>query len=229
MPRPSKLPEWALVESNDPTTGQPNISEPSTGIKNSGFTYNEKPPRQYFNWLFNTINKWVSYLDERTITPPISLPGRYSIGFNNGLKKWSIYRSLGVGVYDGVEKEYNLDSFVTNISHVFCEINFKKPEYNLLNVSFVAVGHSGLNGRYLNTIVCKKQPTANSNSVTIIDISSLQLSDLTSGDIRSIQLDLSSADTNDDLTFLHVITIGSADIGTDISNLTFGQLYTSWE
>lgn len=63
MAKPSKIPTWAVVEDTDPTTGKLNRVEPSSGIKNTGFTYNEKPPRQYLNWSLYFIGEWLTWLD----------------------------------------------------------------------------------------------------------------------------------------------------------------------
>ena len=54
MPKPTKLPRWA-------TTGS--VTEPTEAKKDSGWLAAEKPPAQFFNWLFNIINQWCVYLD----------------------------------------------------------------------------------------------------------------------------------------------------------------------
>ncbi len=64
MAKPSKIPTWATVEDTDPTTGKLNRVEPSAGIKQTGFTYNEKPPRQYFNWLLWLIGEWLTWIND---------------------------------------------------------------------------------------------------------------------------------------------------------------------
>jgi hypothetical protein len=67
MPAPTKptigKPDFATSDVIDPSSGQPNVVEPSAGKKANGWIYNEKPPRQYFNWLHRATTLWVTYLD----------------------------------------------------------------------------------------------------------------------------------------------------------------------
>lgn len=61
MPKPSSLPRWGdnLADPGD-------IVEPSSGKKDIGWQDAEKPPHSYFNWLFNLIYQWCSYLNGLT-------------------------------------------------------------------------------------------------------------------------------------------------------------------
>jgi len=61
---PAKLPRWATVPATDPVSGQPNVSEPSEGKKDSGYDFQERPPRQDFNWLFNLIYLWIQWFQQ---------------------------------------------------------------------------------------------------------------------------------------------------------------------
>ena len=54
--KPTKLPRWASG-----TTAQ--ITEPNEGKKDLGHVVAEHPPAQYFNWLFNLIYGWLSWLN----------------------------------------------------------------------------------------------------------------------------------------------------------------------
>ena len=63
MAKPTKIPVWATTLAADVTTGINNRIEPSAGKKVTGFTYNEKPPRQDINWLLWVIGEWMTYLD----------------------------------------------------------------------------------------------------------------------------------------------------------------------
>jgi len=62
--KPTKYPDFAMDDVVDPTSGQPNIIEPSTGKKSDGWVYNEKPPRQYFNWLARLTSQWIRWIDD---------------------------------------------------------------------------------------------------------------------------------------------------------------------
>jgi hypothetical protein len=55
--KPGTLPRWATV-------GGAQIVEPTEGKKTQGFNVQEKPPSQYFNWLYNLIYQWTQYLND---------------------------------------------------------------------------------------------------------------------------------------------------------------------
>lgn len=63
--RPDKFPEWATSDIVDPSSGQNNVIEPTSGKKTTGWLRNEIPPRQFFNWLARKTNQWLEYLDDQ--------------------------------------------------------------------------------------------------------------------------------------------------------------------
>ena len=65
MAKPTLFPDWALSDIIDPTSGQNNVVEPSAGQKNTGWTFKQFPPRQFFNWLLRLTNEWLKWFDER--------------------------------------------------------------------------------------------------------------------------------------------------------------------
>ena len=67
MAKPTKLPEWVTnpVVQYDSISGQPNILEPPSSKKARGWDYREKPPRNWLNWLLNTIYLWISWFSDR--------------------------------------------------------------------------------------------------------------------------------------------------------------------
>lgn len=79
--RPDKFPEFALDDVVDSVSGQPNVSEPPSELKNSGWIRKQKPPRQYFNWLHRLTHNWLKYLDEREEYP---LSGSFDIECHGG-------------------------------------------------------------------------------------------------------------------------------------------------
>src|SRR5688572_10702894 len=52
--KPASTPRWA-------NSGGV-ITEPSSGKKDEGWEEDERPPFEYFNWLFNLIYQWCLYL-----------------------------------------------------------------------------------------------------------------------------------------------------------------------
>ena len=85
--RPSVFPDWAVNPDGtdhdvaDGTTGQNNVVVPPPEKTLIGWQYNEKPPRQYFNWLARIVTQWIRWLDANTtqtallsVTIPIGTP-----------------------------------------------------------------------------------------------------------------------------------------------------------
>lgn len=64
--RPDKFPRWATNDVVDATTGQNNVVEPPESRKDNGWAFQEKPPRNWVNWLWRTTHSWLNFLDERT-------------------------------------------------------------------------------------------------------------------------------------------------------------------
>jgi hypothetical protein len=62
MPKPSSKPNW--------TVGNPDIAtitvEPTNSKKQAGWLPDERPPREFMNWLFFNLGEWVDYLEEVT-------------------------------------------------------------------------------------------------------------------------------------------------------------------
>lgn len=62
MAKPSSHLDWA-VGNADPAT---NIIEPSSAKKISAWTSDERPPYEFFNWLFYTQHLWNEYFEAQT-------------------------------------------------------------------------------------------------------------------------------------------------------------------
>jgi hypothetical protein len=56
MSKPTTLPRWA-------TGGSALVTEPNEAKKDAGWLVSEKPPAQFFNWLFTKIYAWLAFLD----------------------------------------------------------------------------------------------------------------------------------------------------------------------
>jgi hypothetical protein len=66
--QPTKKPDFATDDLNNGAGGAANVQEPSTGKKQSGWDFGEKPQREFFNWIHRITNNWIYYLDERVTT-----------------------------------------------------------------------------------------------------------------------------------------------------------------
>lgn len=58
-PAASTLPRWASVPSTDPVYPVPNVVEPPTGKKDTGWLGNERPPNNWMNWIALQTNTWL--------------------------------------------------------------------------------------------------------------------------------------------------------------------------
>lgn len=63
MTRPTKKPRWASTLVANGPGGSNNVEEPSEAKKDLGWNYQEKPPREYFNWLSSVTNNWIDNFD----------------------------------------------------------------------------------------------------------------------------------------------------------------------
>jgi len=63
MAKPTVLPKWADVLQVHVTTGIANRVEPGSAAKDLGWDFNEKPPRQFDNWLHYITWKWLEFFD----------------------------------------------------------------------------------------------------------------------------------------------------------------------
>ena len=65
--KPTVFPRFASVDLLNGTGGAPNVVEPSSGKKDSGWNEGERPPRETFNWLHRFTNDWIEYFDQEII------------------------------------------------------------------------------------------------------------------------------------------------------------------
>lgn len=59
MAKPTRKPNWTY-------TNAPARAEPTNQKKVDGWGADERPPFQFFNWLFYNISEWIDYLDVTT-------------------------------------------------------------------------------------------------------------------------------------------------------------------
>jgi hypothetical protein len=112
MAKPTKYPDWALVDIVDPTSGQNNVVEPGATQKNTGWTFKQFPPRQFFNWLHRLTNDWIKWFDERLI--------HIELGF--------VDRSADITSYNGWASFTTKKFFVREINdNVFISYIFEGP------------------------------------------------------------------------------------------------------
>lgn len=64
---PDELPMWATMTVIDPTSNQPNVSTPPPEKQLVGWSLEEQPPRQWFNWLGQKTYEWLVYFKDRDL------------------------------------------------------------------------------------------------------------------------------------------------------------------
>ena len=64
MAKPVNKPEWTVGNPDFGTVTQ----EPSAAKKEAGWLVDERPPREYMNWLFFNVGEWIDYFETVTDT-----------------------------------------------------------------------------------------------------------------------------------------------------------------
>src|SRR5712664_1284548 len=62
--KPASVPRWAQTTGGVVVTGANAPVTPNSGKLDAGFAPGEKPPANYFNWLFNLIYLWTLYVKD---------------------------------------------------------------------------------------------------------------------------------------------------------------------
>lgn len=62
--RPTVLPEWAMNDVVNPLNGQLNVVEPPSERKLTGWTFLERPNRQWWNWFQRQTSLFIEYFDQ---------------------------------------------------------------------------------------------------------------------------------------------------------------------
>lgn len=91
--KPTTLPRWA----EDTGGNQVNISTPPSGKQDVGWLTAEKPPSQWFNYLFNLIYRWCAYLRDGIFVGEAGEPGITVTG-GSGDEIGAVVTGSGAGV-----------------------------------------------------------------------------------------------------------------------------------
>ena len=67
MEKPSSYIDWTPNDSVDDAEPR-HVVEPSTEKKLAGWTADEEPPHQYFNWFWQRVGDWIRYFD-KSVSP----------------------------------------------------------------------------------------------------------------------------------------------------------------
>lgn len=72
--RPTVLPEWAMNDVVNPLNGQLNVVEPPSERKLTGWTFLERPNRQWWNWFQRQTSLFIAYFDQMFGESAVSQP-----------------------------------------------------------------------------------------------------------------------------------------------------------
>lgn len=62
--KPAEIPEWATSDVVNGVTGQNNVVEPPAAKKLSGWAWQEKPARNWWNWMQRFNYLWINYFNQ---------------------------------------------------------------------------------------------------------------------------------------------------------------------
>src|SRR5271156_449923 len=65
IPKPSQLPLWAVQDQIDPVSMQNNVLTPPPEMQQYGWTRQQFPPRNWFNWLGRYTYNWLNWLNQQ--------------------------------------------------------------------------------------------------------------------------------------------------------------------
>lgn len=82
MAKPTSKPDWTVGNVDFATVTQ----EPTALKKQAGWLPNEKPPREFMNWLFYNLHEWIEYFEVETDTLIASAkPFDFIVGSGTGM------------------------------------------------------------------------------------------------------------------------------------------------
>lgn len=193
MARPSEYAEWALLDQVDPTSGQNNVVTPPAAWKNYGWSYQEKPPRNYDNWRGRMVDLWIKYLDATCARPATYIVAAVDASDES--------KAHADAVCDGTNDEVQIQAAITAVAVTGGLVLLTEGTFTILDgITLDSSVH--LRGRGRGATVIKVAATASSDfnilsvtSKTILSVRDLSI-DGTGGSVaqnhRGIYLDSSS-------------------------------------
>lgn len=65
LTKPTVFPVWATQDLENPTSGQNNVTTPPAQYQLYGWSFQDTPPRNWFNWLGRYTNNWLQWLNQQ--------------------------------------------------------------------------------------------------------------------------------------------------------------------
>lgn len=122
LTQPTEDIRFAENDVQDPVSGQWNVMETSSGKKDEGFDFKETPPRQWFNFLFRGIWKYVEWIKQEILNPGVygasglgTAAGR-DIGFGeDDVPEFGTGKDLDVNEINGSKSSAATTGSTTNV------------------------------------------------------------------------------------------------------------------
>jgi hypothetical protein len=106
--KPTDAPAWATSDIVDGTSGQNNKVKPPGAYETGGWSYQEKPARNYDNWVKWNLSEWVNYLDTATVRGPT-----YKIAASDSATD---SKNQADAVCDGTDDDVEINDAITAVS-----------------------------------------------------------------------------------------------------------------
>lgn len=151
--KPDKLPRWADVPTNNGPSSEPNVFEPTELKKDRGWDWDERPPREHFNWLHLKTYEWLDYHRDLwdnagAVTLNFAIDEANTSGLTLGLLSGTAARRQGV--FTVAANTYALTASSTNqvyldlASQTIVATAGALPTYNVLPLYTLVTDGSGI-------------------------------------------------------------------------------------
>jgi len=172
MARPSVDPDWAESDVVDPTSGQNNKVEPPAAWKDNGWSYQEKPPRNYDNWVKWNLGQWIKYLDEvgiRTAT--------YSVAASDAAAETKLHADA---VCDGTDDHVQINAALAAVGATGGIVLLSEGTFTVnAEVTMVAGVHLRGAGRAATIIEVDTSASTDFSVLAASSVTNVSVSDLT--------------------------------------------------
>jgi parallel beta-helix repeat protein len=154
MARPTIDLDWAEVYAVDPTSGQGNRVAYPAAWQDDGWSYQEKPPRNYdnqFKWL---TGQWVKYLDE-----VCARPATYIIAADDASAESKAHADA---VCDGTDDQAEINAGITAVGLTGGVLMLTEGTFNITAAIAMAAGVHVI-GRGRGHTIIKVDPTTSTD------------------------------------------------------------------
>lgn len=170
--RPSVEPDWAENNVVDPTSGENNKVEPPSAWKLNGWSYQEKPPRNYDNYVKWNLGQWIKYLDEIGVRP-----ATYFVAASDAAAETKLHADA---VCDGTDDHTDINTAITSVSSTGGKVLLSEGTFTIAGeISMASNVHLQGMGPGATIVKVKDSDTGVYTILDIDTLGSVTVSDLT--------------------------------------------------